>query len=139
MADRKLQALTLIQRIRRHEMEQEAAGLAELNLQISVLTRQKTALLEELHTQAHGRTLEAAPYVGNYVRAVRTEEARLTGEIAALEKQVAEREAVVMEHFRQMKAYGKVLDDTRAGQSREANRKEAAQADELTTLRWGRH
>ena len=110
MADRKIQALTLIHRIRQYEMEEEAAGLAALNLQITELERQKAVLFDRLRSQAHGRTIEAAPYVGGFVRAVRSEEARLSAEIAALERQAAEQEAAVLERFREMKTYGKVLD-----------------------------
>jgi len=137
-AKRRVRALELIEQLQKHEMEDEVRELGVLHGQIDKLDRERRELLEKVQREAHIVSIEAAPYVGSFIRALRTEIATREQSITQLEEKAEALEDAVRERFRELKTYTTVLDRTRASLAQEQNRRETAQVEEQIYLSWGR-
>ena len=135
MSSRKIEALALIERIKRQALEEEAAALVRLSSHVAQLEAEKTRVLNDMRQQAQERSLEAAPYIPSYLRAVRAEETRLEAEIAKIEEKATALEEGVRERFREMKIYQHAGDQARMAEAQEATRREAATLDDLALMR----
>ncbi|TMV54136.1 hypothetical protein FGG78_38705 [Thioclava sp. BHET1] len=135
MSSRKIEALALIERIKRQALEEEAAALVRLRSHVAGLEAEKTRVLDDMRQQAQERSLEAAPYIPSYLRAVRAEETRLEAEIAKIEEKAVAVEDRVREGFREMKTYEQALTVAREAAAREAARREAAELDDIALMR----
>ncbi len=137
MTDR-VRTLALFERLRRHEMMSEAGELAALRAQIAELERKRSDLLNRLRTEARIVSLEAAPYVGAYIRAIRHEVAQID---RALEKAAPRLEALeqeMAERFREI-ATIKLASERTLKEMRQAHEaREALEADAQTLIRWVR-
>ncbi len=137
MTDR-VRTLALLERLRRHEMMSEAGELAALRAQIAELERKRSDLLNRLRTEARIVSLEAAPYVGAYIRAIRHEVAQID---RALEKAAPRLEALeqeMAERFREI-ATIKLASERTQKELRQAHEaREALEADAQTLIRWVR-
>lgn len=138
MEKRRIAALELLEQLRKHEMEGEVRELGLLNGRIDKLEQERSALFDRLERDAHIVSIEAAPYVGDFIRSVREEIAARDAEIAQLSRRAEQLEAAVREKFREVKTFSVALDQTRSALARERDRRETAAIDEQTLLRWGR-
>ncbi len=134
----RMRTLTILERLKRHEMAHEMRELAALRAQIATLERTRTDLLERLQTEARIITLETAPYVGSYIRSVRNEAAQIDRTLAKTAPRAEALETAMIELFREAETLK--LARTRASQAAREDRarREAAEADSLTLMRWPR-
>lgn len=137
MTDR-LRTLTLLERLRRHEMAEEARELGIMRSHVAKLEETRATLLEKMQTEARIVTLESAPYVGAYIRAVRNEEAQLDRALATAAPRVAELEAAVLAQFRKVATLRLALAKTKAAARQDLAWREAVQSDAQTLIRWTR-
>jgi len=128
-------ALQLLQRITQHEIDTLATRLTAIRHDIAALTAQHSSLQESLDTQAYVTTLEAAPYLGRFISAVRQQQKYLTDKTATLDTQARELEDQIFEQFRKKKTLGAPLQTALATQLRETSRKEALANESVTPER----
>lgn len=138
MENRRIAALELIERLRKHEMEGEVRELGLLNGRIDALEQERRALVARLDREAHIVSVEAAPYVGSFIRTIREEITTRDNEIAQLSRRAAKLEAAVREKYREVKTFSTVLDQTRSALARDRDRRDTAALDEQISLRWPR-
>ena len=131
-------ALLTMERLRRHGIEEELRELTLLRERMGRLEEQKAGLTRRLREETRITTIEAAPYVMNFVHSVREEIARIDAEIAKLQPRFRKLEDKVSAVFREMKTYETVRIRNLTRRLKEARRKEDQEADEMTILRWKR-
>ncbi len=137
MTDR-LRTLALLERLGRHEMALEARELGVMRAHVAKLEENSRNLREKLRTEAHIVTLEAAPYVGAFIRSVRAEEAETERAMARAAPRVAELEAAVLARFRNVATLRLALDQTKTKARAEQARRDALNTDTQTLFRWTR-
>lgn len=137
MADRR-RALAVLERLRRHEMEEEARALAALRAEVVRLKGEGADLRRRLRDEARIVTIEAAPYVGAYLRAIRAEAARVDAALARAAPRVAALEEALSARFRDLRTVSLALDRARAADRAERAGREAAEAASVALARWAR-
>lgn len=136
MTDR-IRTLAVLERLRTHEMEGEARELAALRAHIARLQRARADLLDRLKNEARIITLEAAPYVGAYIRAVRNEVVQIDRALAKVSPRVDALEVAMVERFREKETITLALNRARKREHQARVRRETAETDALTLMRWG--
>lgn len=132
----RIRTLAVLERLRRNDMEEEARELAALRAHILQLNQNRTDLLDRLQAEARIMTLEAAPYVGAYIRSVRREVAQIDLALSKAAPRAETLEAEMAECFRDVKTLSLALDRATEQEQFEINRRESAEADEQALLRW---
>lgn len=135
MTDR-LHTLSLLERLRRHEMAAEARELATLRAHVAVLERTRSDLLGRLKTEALTVTLESAPYIGSYIRAIRNEVAQIEKALEKVAPRIAALEQTVLDQFREISTIRLALDQTTRRIRQIRDDRESKEADALTLMRW---
>lgn len=135
MTDR-VHTLTLLERLRRHEMAAEAGELATLRAQVATWENTRNTLLERLHTEARIISIESAPYVGAFIRGIRNEEAQIDRDLVKIAPRVQELEVALAEQFRELATIRLALDKTRQLLREAQERRETEDAEEQVLLRW---
>ena len=135
MTDR-LRTLSLLERLRKHDMAAEARELATLRAHVAVLERTRSDLLMRLKTEALTVTLESAPYVGSYIRAIRNEVAQIEKALEKVAPRIAALEQTVLDQFREISTIRLALDQTKRRIRQMRDEREAREADALTLMRW---
>lgn len=135
MTDR-LRTLSLLERLRQHDMAAEARELATLRAHVAVLERTRSDLLMRLKTEALTVTLESAPYVGSYIRAIRNEVAQIEKALEKVAPRIAALEQTVLDQFREISTIRLALDQTKRRIRQIRDEREAREADALTLMRW---
>lgn len=132
-----IRTLAILERLRRHEMASDARELAAQRVHVAELLRARASLLERLKNEARIITLEAAPYVGAYIRAIRNEVARIDRALAKATPRLDALEAVMAERFREKETITLALNRAQDEQKHERSRREALESDALTLIRRG--
>ena len=135
MTDR-LHTLSLLERLRRHEMAAEARELATLRAHVAVLERTRSDLLGRLKTEALTVTLESAPYIGSYIRAIRNEVAQIEKALEKVAPRIAALEQTVLDQFREISTIRLALKQTTRRIRQIRDERESKEADALTLMRW---
>lgn len=135
MTDR-LRTLSLLERLRQHEMAAEARELAALRAHVAVLERTRSDLLARLQTEVRTITLESAPYVGSYIRAIRNEVAQIDKALEKVAPRIEALEQTMLDQFREVSTIRLALDQTRRHVRQIRDTREAKEADALSLMRW---
>jgi flagellar export protein FliJ len=138
MERRRIAALALLERLSRQEIEEKAREFGALRARLDQLETARGALLDSLRRDAHVTTIEAAPYLGDFIRSVRNEAAFLEVEIAQLAPRAAELEQILREKFGQMKTYETVRFRKEWQLRQRQQRRESEEAEEWVLQRWAR-
>lgn len=128
----------MIERLRRHEMEAEARELGQLRGRVAELETRRSTLLDDLNREAQFTSIEAAPYLGNYIRSVRAEVIRIDTEIDDLDTRCEALEHNVRARYRDMRTVGALLARGQARRAEDRLRRDTAQAEEQALMRWMR-
>ncbi|KAF0674660.1 hypothetical protein [Profundibacterium mesophilum] len=135
---KRIAALALLERVRRHEMEDDSRALATLRGEIAELTDRGRALEGELHREAHAAGIESAAYLGDYIRAVRATLAGYEARISQITPEADRLETAVMERFREIKTFQSVRLAGLAANAAARDKLEADAQSEMVLLRWKR-
>ncbi len=138
MARRRIEALRLLTRIRRYEMEQDAAELGTLRHAIALLQAEDLSLQERMRREISERSLESAPYIGDFLRAVRAEQGRIQLAEAGLVGQAEALEEAVLARYREIRSFDLVLERALAQVAQEERKAEAAEIDAHALQTWPR-
>lgn len=134
----RIHTLTLLERLRRNEMVNEVRELAALRAQVDSLNRACTELLETLQTEARIVTIEAAPYVGAYIRAIRDEVARKERAAAQHAPRIAELEHSMLDRFREVATVRMAIEKTRSRARTADAVRVSGETNEQALLGWSR-
>ena len=138
MDDRRIAALDLLERLRRHEIESDTRQLGRLRADAAQLARQRSDLLDKLSTEARADDPALLGYVGDFIRSVRSEIDRVRQREARIEPELDKLETRVAEAFREIKTYEILRLDALAKRAEEARAKDDAEAEEIAIIRWQR-
>ncbi|MGR3564350.1 MAG: hypothetical protein ACU0FH_02505 [Heliomarina sp.] len=108
MEARRIRALGLIERLKRHEMEAEAQEMGRLRSEANRLERRREELLEQSQTASYNSDPSLVPYLGNYVRSLRSEIGRAERDRARIDPDLRAIENRMSLAFREMKTYESV-------------------------------
>lgn len=138
MVPRRTAALALMERLRRHEIEAEAQELGRLRAEEARLLRRKDELTRRLSEESRTGDPALVAYLGNFLRSMRSEIARVERDRARIEPDLTALETRISAAFREMKTYETVRlaaqQEARAVQAK----REDAEAGEVALLRWWR-
>lgn len=140
MTASRTRALALMERLRGLEIEEQAQELGILRSTVERMQRDRDILSNRLREESHvdSLELEAAPYVGRFIEAMRNEVAFIEQQMVEIQPRLTELEDKLRDLFQDQKVY-ETLRLTRIRQAaREAERRETAELEELTLLRWNR-
>lgn len=138
MSAKRRRALALMERLRGLDIDEVSREMADARSQMEKLTASRTELREKLETERNVTSPEALPYVSSFVEAVTRQIRRIDAKIADLEPVMAKFEDQMRELYREQKVYESVrLRDLRNEQIA-AEKRETAEMEELTLLRWNR-
>lgn len=132
----RFRTLSVLERLRRHEMENDARRLAGLRAHVAELERNRDDLLSRLTTEARFTTIDTAPYVGSYIRAVRSEIAQTERSMIKASLGIEALESAVAQMFREMKSVTLALEGARCRHRQSQRRQEQIDADDLSLIRW---
>jgi flagellar protein FliJ len=135
MTDR-LRTLDLLERLRRHDMLSEARALAELRAHINRLEEVRSTLHDKLRTEARIVTIESAPYVGSFIRALRREEAQIDLILAQTAQRLQELEEAVAAQFAALATVRHARDATHRSLQQDADRRATQTVEEQSLQRW---
>lgn len=127
----RLQTLELVGRLRQRALEAQATEVRRLSARIAEIDAARAKLRAALRGGGAPQSVEAAPYLPGYLRAMRAEEAKLLEERATLVAALAEAEAALLARFREAKANDRLLAGVQEALSTAAARAEAAELDEI--------
>ncbi|MBO9428509.1 hypothetical protein [Sulfitobacter sp. R18_1] len=136
MANKKLRSLGLIQRIKKHDLESEAAKLGVLRHEISQLEAEKTRLLDSLQRDARMQSIELAQYVGQFIRSIRAQVKIIDQQLIGLRQKEEAQEDMVVDRFGDVKTYDVVIDAEKERRHAAQESLEARERDDLTVMRW---
>lgn len=137
-AARRIRALDLLERVKRHEMEDELRELARINGKIAETRAQREELDRRLREETRSRDLEVAPYIAGFARAMREQIAGLDGQLEKLATESRTLDDFVRERYREARTYASVADRLRQEARQEAARREAKDLDEIALTLWQR-
>ncbi|SDF33904.1 hypothetical protein [Limimaricola pyoseonensis] len=138
MADRRVRALALLERLGRLEVEARVTELQSLHARMDELQAKSRETGAALERDGHIVSIESAPYVGDYIRSARAEIGRLDQARAALEPEARALEDEMRDRFREMKTHAKLAQRLEARHAEARAAQEAAQAEESALQRWMR-
>jgi flagellar export protein FliJ len=138
MDARRQAALRLLERLKRQELEEYARDIGELRGRMAELEQRIDGLQDDLREKARVESIEAAPYVGDYIRSVRSAIAGLESESSELQPQIETLEDALRERFREMKTFEIIREHGAAQEKAERDRKESQESEEQVILRWQR-
>ncbi|MGI3170949.1 hypothetical protein ACRARG_17490 [Pseudooceanicola sp. C21-150M6] len=138
MSARRRRALSVMEHLRRADIDTLRREQADVIREMSELTEARTSLEEKLRTERHNPTPEAMPYVAGFVDALTSQINATKARIRELEPILAAFERKQTALFQEQKVYETVRLSDLHRERAERQRKEQAEIEELTLLRWGR-
>jgi hypothetical protein len=136
MKRRRLAALSVLKRLKKHEMELENRQLGELRLQDAELSRQKQTLLDGIQQQAHSMNAELTPYMQIFLPAARQEVDALNEHISKLKPRISILEERIGEKFKEFKTIDIIHTTLQEKTAEEQEAREVAIAEEILLSRW---
>lgn len=139
MEARRIAALELIERVKRHEIEADTQALGQLRAEAGKLDRQRGELEDKLSSAMQVSDPALLSYAGNFSRAIRREIVQTEKQRARLEPDLSKLETRVSEAFREIKTYEILRLKALAEAAEERQRKEEEELAELALTQWWRN
>jgi len=133
---RRLGALRLMERLRRQEIEARVHELGRLRAEVAALEAEESALARRLADEAHIASLEAAPYLGQFIRSVRARIATLDTQAEALRPRLEVLEAEVAALFGEKRSYESVRLAGEAANLKAREKRIDDEAADNVLMRW---
>jgi hypothetical protein len=133
---RRLDALRLMERLRRQEIEARVRELGRLNAEVAALDAEKALLARRIVEETHITSLEAAPYLGEFIRSVRGRIAALDAEAETLRPRLDALDAEVATLFRDKHSYETVRLAGEAANRKARDKRAEDEAADIVLMRW---
>ena len=138
MDERRIAALALLERVKRHEMESETHELGRLRSEAAQLERLRHDLETRIDEGLNCDDPALRGYIGDFIRSVRSEIDRSQQTLNEIEARAAEMTDKVTEGFREIKSYEILRLDALARRVSEMEAREEAELSNLAQGRWWR-
>ena len=133
---RRIKALTTLQRIKEHELNEQAAKMNIIRAAQGKLQVELDVLNHRVETESEITTPEAAPYLGGFLHAVEQRRGFLNIEMQKLEEEAALIEGRLFETFAEVRTNESVLDKTRDEKRRDEDLAERTALEEVARNRY---
>ncbi len=138
MERRRLAALSVLKRLKKHEMEISTRKLGDLRLQNVELNSQKQTLLEGVQHQIQSSNPDLTPYMRQFLPAARTEIGTLDDSIDQLQPHISALEEQIGDKFKEFKTID-IMHSALSDQIyQEQETREVATAEEILLARRAR-
>ncbi|MGH1466603.1 MAG: hypothetical protein ACRBBQ_14720 [Cognatishimia sp.] len=134
--NRRIEALTVIQRIKEHELDGHAAQMGQIRAQQATLQSELSDLQQRVETEAHITSPESAPFLAGFLQAIETRRAYLQQELAKLDEKAALIEGRLYETYTEARTNEAVLDKSLLEKRKEADHAETASLEEVARNRY---
>jgi hypothetical protein len=136
VARRRLDALHLMAQLRRQEIVARVQELGRLGAEVTALEAEKALLARRIAEETHITSLEAAPYLGEFIRSVRSRIAVLDTKAEALRPRLATLDAEVAALFREKRSYASVREAGIAANRKAREKRDEDAAADMVLMRW---
>ncbi|MBV1863820.1 MAG: hypothetical protein KUG74_05220 [Rhodobacteraceae bacterium] len=136
MKRRRLAALSLLRRLKKHEMEIINRELGNLRLRSTVLNQQKQSLVDDIQHQTHSVDVALTPYMQRFLPAAKSEIHSLDENIAKLEPHISALEEQVSEGFKEFKTFDIMHNSLSDRMRQDQEAREVETAEEVLLSRW---
>jgi len=136
MDRRRLKALNLLKRLKKHEMEISARELGELRFRTSQWNMLKQGLIEDMQDPAGLGDIELAPYMQRFLPAAKAELKVLDDSIDKVKPYMSVLEEQVSEKFGEFKTLDILHNSLKEKIHDEQETREIATAEEILLSRW---
>lgn len=133
---RRIAALSVIQRIKEHELDEHAARMGIVRQHQAAIENELENLQNRVDTEAHISSPEAAPFLAGFLRAIETRRTFLLEELKSLERSAAEIEEHLFDAFTEARTNETVLDKTRYESRKQDEMAEQAALEEVARNRY---
>lgn len=135
---RRIKALKTLQRIKEHELDEQAAKMGVIRAAQGNLQRELDTLTERLETETQITTPEAAPFLAGFLQAVQQRRELLNGEMVKLDEKAAKIEGRLFETYTEVRTNETVLDKSLLEKRREEDLAESSALEEVARNRYMR-
>ena len=133
---RRIKALTTLQRIKEHELDEQAAKMNIIRAAQGKLQRELDELDHRIETETEITTPEAAPFLAGFLHAVEQRRRVLNAEMEKLNQEAALIEGRLFETFAEVRTNESVLDKTLDEKRREEDLAERSALEEVARNRY---
>lgn len=134
--ERRIKALTTLQRIKEHELDEQAAQMNVIRLAQASLQKELDVLDDRVANESAIETPEAAPYLANFLQAVENRRTFLKAEFEKLEEKAAQIEGRLFETYTEARSNESVLDKSLTEKRLEEDRAETSALEEVARNRY---
>lgn len=138
MDRRRLAALALLKRLKKHEMEIDARELGDLRHETAELNQKRQNLVDDIRQQNASSDDTLTPYMRRFLPAAKAEILSLHESITKLEPQIETLEERVSHKFKEFKTFDIIHDSLDKKIQHEQQAREVADAEEVILSRWAR-
>jgi hypothetical protein len=135
---RRIKALKTLQRIKEHELDEQAAKMGVIRAAQGNLQRELDTLAHRVETETEITTPEAAPFLAGFLHAVQQRRAFIDSEMEKLDEQAAQIEGRLFETYTEVRTNENVLDKSLFEKRREEDLAESNALEEVARNRYTR-
>ncbi|WP_370228533.1 hypothetical protein [Cognatishimia sp.] len=135
---RRIKALKTLQRIKEHELDEQAAKMGVIRAAQGNLQRERDDLDHRLETETQITTPEAAPFLAGFLHAVQRRREFIDGEMVKLDEKAALIEGRLFETYTEVRTNENVLDKSLFEKRREEDLAESSALEEVARNRYMR-
>mgnify|MGYP001061285810 CR=1 FL=1 len=136
MKRRRLAALSVLKRLKKHEMEINSRKLGDLLLRSTVLNKKKQSLVDDIQHQPHSLDATLTPYMHQFLPAAKSEIHSLDESIANLEPHISALEDEISEKFKEFKTFDIMHNALSDRMHQDQKAQEIEKAEEVLLSRW---
>lgn len=135
---RRIKALTTLQRIKEHELDEQAAKMGVIRAAQGNLQRELDSLTHRLETETQITSPEAAPFLAGFLQAVQQRRDFIDREMVKLDEKAAQIEGRLFETYAEVRTNENVLDKSLYEKRREEDLAESNALEEVARNRYMR-
>lgn len=133
---RRIKALQTLQRIKEHELDEQAAKMGVIRAEQGKLQQELDALAHRLETETEITTPEAAPFLAGFLHAVQQSRDVIDGEMVKLDEKAAQIEGRLFETYTEVRTNENVLDKSLYEKRRKEDLEESHALEEVARNRY---
>lgn len=133
---RRIKALKTLQRIKEHELDEQAAKMGVIRAAQGNLQRELDSLDHRLETETQITTPEAAPFLAGFLHAVQRRREFIDNEMVKLDEKAALIEGRLFETYAEVRTNENVLDKSLLEKRREEDLAETTALEEVARNRY---
>ena len=133
---RRIKALQTLQRIKEHELDEQAAKMGVIRAEQGKLQQELDTLAHRLETETEITTPEAAPFLAGFLHAVQQRRDVIDGEMVKLDEKAAQIEGRLFETYTEVRTNENVLDKSLYEKRRKEDLEESHALEEVARNRY---